>query len=78
MGLNGGMRELSDSEVEAGASTKWMPYFTAESAASTTQKAMASGGSVLSGPSQLGAGVIAVLADPTGAVFGLFEGDVDD
>jgi len=30
------------------------------------------------GPTRVGAGTIALVGDPTGAVFGLFEGPIDD
>jgi uncharacterized protein len=78
MGRNGGMREMSPEESGAGAPPNWMPYFTVESAASAAGTAKASGGSVLMGPARLGAGTVAVVADPTGAVFSVFEGEVDD
>lgn len=78
MGRNGGMRELSAEETQAGVPPNWMPYFTVDSVAATTEQAKASGGTILYGPVPIGPGTIAVLKDPTGAVFGLFEGEVDD
>jgi uncharacterized protein len=36
------------------------------------------GGGVLAGPLDLGAGRIAVVSDPQGAAFALFEGETDD
>lgn len=77
-GLNGGMRELSGENASSGAQPIWIPYFTVDSAASTSQTSEALGGSVQHGIAKAGAGTVAVLTDPTGAVFGLFEGDVDD
>lgn len=77
-GRNGGMRELSAEETEASVPPNWMPYFTVDSVQTTSEQAKASGASILYGPVPIGEGVIAVLKDPTGAMFGLFEGDVDD
>jgi uncharacterized protein len=76
-GLNGAMRELSDDGIRAEASM-WLPYFTVPSVSSATVAAEESGGRHRSGPVQAGEGRTAVVADPTGAAFGLFEGDVDD
>lgn len=78
MGRNGGVRELSAEETQAGVPPNWMPYFTVDSVQDATEQAKASGGGILYGPVPAGAGIIAVLKDPTGAVFGVFEGDVDD
>jgi predicted enzyme related to lactoylglutathione lyase len=36
------------------------------------------GGEVLAGPMNVGAGRIAVVSDPQGAAFALFEGKTDD
>lgn len=78
MGRNGGLRELSSEETGAGVPPNWMPYFTVESLQTTNEKAKASGASILYGPVPIGVGIIAVLKDPTGAVFAVFEGEVDD
>jgi uncharacterized protein len=77
-GINGGMRELSPEETGAGVPPNWMPYFTVESVPETIERAKASGGEALFGPAAIGAGTIAVLKDPTSAVFSVFEGEVDD
>src|SRR5690606_19415774 len=77
MGINGGLRELTTQERDAGVPPRWIPYFTVESAATAAAKAKASGGSVLNGPLAAGDGIIAMLEEPTGAVFGVYEGEVD-
>ena len=77
MGRNGGMRELTARERAADVHPHWMPYFTVDSAAAAAGKARDTGGSVLHGPAPAG-GTVAVLEEPTGAVFAVFEGEVDN
>jgi predicted enzyme related to lactoylglutathione lyase len=71
--LNGGLRTLQDDE-----SPYWLVYFTVagscDEAAATVREA---GGHVLAGPLDTGVGRIALVADPQGARFALFEGDID-
>ena len=77
-GLNGGMRELAPEQSEAGVPPHWMPYFTVASldeAIATTQGA---GGTLHAGPIEIPAGRIAVLSDPQGAFFAIFEGEMAD
>jgi uncharacterized protein len=77
-GANGGMHELAPQQREAGIPPHWMPYFTVASvddAIATTKEA---GGTLLAGPIDIPPGRIAGLGDPQGAVFGIFEGEVDD
>lgn len=74
-GHGGGVHELPADEA---ATPVWLPYFTVESVPAATETAAAAGGSVRVDPLRAGAGTIAVVADPTGALFGLFEGEVDD
>jgi hypothetical protein len=75
-GRNGGMRELAPEQQ--GVLPHWMPYFTVESADRAIEKAKAGGGALHAGPIDIPAGRIAVLGDPQGATFAIFEGDVDD
>ena len=42
------------------------------------QKASGLGGTVLAGPLDLPSGKIAVLGDPQGAAFAVFEGETDE
>jgi uncharacterized protein len=77
-GLNGGMRELAPEQREAGVPPHWMPYFTATSVDGALSTAKDSGGSLVFGPIDIPAGRFAVLHDPQGAFFAVFEGEVDD
>jgi uncharacterized protein len=74
--LNGGMRELAPEQQ--GIPPHWMPYFTVASVDDAIETASAGGGSVVAGPIEIPAGRIAVVHDPQGAFFGIFEGEVDD
>ena len=75
-GRNGGMRELG--RPGEGMASNWMPYFTTESAGKALARAEELGGSTLMPATQIPAGTIASVRDPQGAVFSIFEGDVDD
>jgi predicted enzyme related to lactoylglutathione lyase len=75
-GRNGGMRELG--RPGEGVAPNWMPYFTTESAGKALARAEELGGSTLMPATQIPAGTIASVRDPQGAVFSIFEGDVDD
>jgi predicted enzyme related to lactoylglutathione lyase len=76
-GRNGGMRELGPEQQ--GVPPHWMPYFVVESAAAATARTTENGGAVLAGPIDLPTGSrFAVISDPQGATFGIFEGEVDD
>ena len=55
----------------------WRAYFTVESTAATITRLQALGGSVLAGPIPIPGGSIAVVRDPQGAEFALFEGETD-
>lgn len=76
-GRNGGMRELGPQQ--AGVPPYWMPYFTVADADATIASANASNGVVRTGPMKIPTGArFAVLGDPQGATFAIFEGEVDD
>lgn len=75
-GRNGGIRELAPEQENV--PPHWMPYFTVESAADAVAKASELGGASHFGPMDLPNGRIAVLGDPQGAIFAIFEGEVDD
>ncbi len=77
---NGGIREQSAQEREAGLPAAWMPYFVVlDSARAAVEKTAELGGCVLAGPIELpNGGTIAALADPPGAAFGIWEGPLDD
>jgi predicted enzyme related to lactoylglutathione lyase len=74
---NGGIRPQS--EQEAGVPPNWLVYFSVEDVDATVSTAGEIGGRVLAPPMDLPMGSrIAVLADPQGAAFALYAGDVDE
>ena len=75
-GRNGGMRELGP--AEDGGPPNWVPYFTTESVGKALAQADELGGATIVPAMQIPAGTIAAVRDPQGAVFSIFEGDVDD
>ena len=76
-GRNGGMRELSPEQIEHRVPPSWLSYFTVGSVDATVA-ATESGGGLVGPVLDIPAGRIAVLRDPQGAAFGVFEGEVDD
>jgi uncharacterized protein len=70
--INGGIRPLRDGEP-----ANWLIYFSVPSADEAVERVRASGGEVLAGPADATVGRIAVVRDPQGAMFALYEGDVD-
>jgi uncharacterized protein len=74
--MNGGIMPLA--AQHGGAPSVWMTYFTVASCDDALAKAKELGGAVLAGPMEPGMGRIAVLSDPQGAVFSVFEGETDD
>lgn len=75
-GRNGSVRELAPEQE--GTPPHWMPYFTITSTDAALARASDAGGGTLAGPLDVPAGRFAVVGDPQGAVFGTFEGEVDD
>jgi uncharacterized protein len=73
---NGGIMPMT--EQQADTPPFWLAYFTVTSCDGAVARARELGGEVLAGPMELGAGRIAVLADPQGAAFAFFEGEIDD
>lgn len=55
----------------------WVAYFHVADADATAAATAGAGGAVLFPPTTIGLGRIAVLADPQGAVFGVFAGTTD-
>jgi len=74
-GLNGGMREQT--EQERGMPPNWLPYFTVEDADAAARKAEQVGGRKLLPTTSIHIGRFAVVADPQGAAFAVFEGQTD-
>ena len=76
---NGGIREQSPDERNAGIPPNWLPYFAVESADAAVAKAEELGAGVLMGPMDLpNQNRIAALHDPQGAAFAVAEGETDD
>jgi uncharacterized protein len=73
--LNGGMREQT--ERERGIEPNWLPYFTVESVDDAASLVGQAGGRMLVATTDISVGRIAVMADPQGAAFALFEGKTD-
>jgi uncharacterized protein len=73
--LNGGMREQS--EQERGIPPNWLPYFTVDSADEAARQAAQAGGRTLAPTTEVHIGRVAVIADPEGATFAVFEGETD-
>ncbi|HEX6115611.1 MAG TPA: VOC family protein [Solirubrobacterales bacterium] len=69
---NGGVME-----AQGGMPSAWIPYFTVESRDAAADKGVERGATEFV-RLELPAGNIAMLADPQGAAFALFEGEVDD
>ena len=59
------------------AAPHWRPYFTVDSVETTMERARGLGAVALLDPMRIGDGGIGIVRDPEGAVFGLFEGEVD-
>jgi predicted enzyme related to lactoylglutathione lyase len=75
---NGGMMALDRERMGADAPPSWMPYFGHEDVTRLVGEIDGLGGRLLSGPMQMPAGSIAILADPQGAVFAVWTGDYED
>jgi len=72
---NGAMRELS--ARDRGAPPHWLPWFTVDDVDEIARRAVSAGGNRLTLTSRNRAGRAAVLADPQGAAFAVFEGGTD-
>ncbi len=73
---NGGIMPMTEQHGDA--PPFWLTYFTVPSCDDAVGKVRELGGGLLAGPLDLGAGRIAVVSDPQGAPFALFEGETDD
>jgi len=73
---NGGFMPMTEQHGDA--PSFWIPYFTVSSRDGAIERARELGGALLAGPLDLPAGKIAVLADPQGAAFAVFEGETDE
>lgn len=75
--MNGGMARLPESAGEE-TPPHWLPYFGVDDIDAALRAAEDGGGANLAGPIEVPAGRLAVLADPQGAVFAVFEGEFED
>ncbi len=73
---NGGFMPMSEQHGDA--PSFWLPYITVSSCDKAVRKTRENSGALLAGPLDLPAGRIAVLGDPQGAAFAVFEGPTDD
>jgi uncharacterized protein len=69
---NGGIRPPQEGEP-----THWLVYFTVASCDDALDVTTDAGGAVIAGPLATPVGRVAIVSDPQGAAFALFEGDVD-
>jgi predicted enzyme related to lactoylglutathione lyase len=72
---NGGMRKQGDRERRVEPS--WRPYFTVESADHASDKALQGGGQVVVPPTDVSRARLALIVDPQGAPFVVFQGETD-
>ena len=71
-----GFGAMMDEQRAAGVPPHWMSYVAVEDAAATVARAGELGGSVRLGPLHIeGSGHMALLADPQGATFGIWQAD---
>jgi predicted enzyme related to lactoylglutathione lyase len=73
---NGGIRAQGPEEERV--RPHWLPYFGVVSCDESAAQAQKVGGTVLLPTVRVPAGGFAVVADPQGAVFAIFEGEFDD
>lgn len=71
--LNGGIRDLEP----PGTPPHWLVYFAVEGLEEALARIVALGGATLTGAIDIGRARIAVAADPQGAIFALYDGEVD-
>lgn len=70
----GGLMALSPDDRRSGRQPQWMAYVATDDIEATAQQARALGGKVLVGPQEIpNVGRFAVLADPQGASFAIFQ-----
>jgi uncharacterized protein len=73
---NGGYMPMSEDNGEA--PSFWLTYFAVTSCDEAVEKVQGSGGTLFAGPMDVPAGRFAVLGDPHGAAFAVFEGPTDE
>ena len=73
---NGGYMPMSEDHGEA--PSYWLPYFAVSSCDRTVDQVREDGGTLFAGPMDVPAGRFAVVGDPHGAAFAVFEGPTDE
>ncbi len=68
----GGMMEMPE-EIPEGTPVFWLVYFGVDDTDAAAARATALGATVLAEPTDIPAGRFAVIADPTGAGFGIIK-----
>ena len=76
--LNGGISALTDDEAGAGVLPNWGVCFAVSGADDAVARAGQLGGLVAIPGTDIAIGRFAVIADPQGAVFAVFEGETED
>ena len=71
---NGGMHEPNP----PGTPPHWLVYFAVEDIDAASAKAQELGGSLMAGPIDIGIAKISVVVDPQGAIFALYDGQLED
>ena len=74
---NGETLNANFSAAREGEPPHWRPYFMVESAEAAVARMRELGGEALAGPLPIPNGSFAIVRDPQGAVFAVFEGEVD-
>jgi len=74
---NSGRSNGGITATQPGEPPNWVPYFAVSSVDDALSEANEGGGATLAGPIPMPQGRIAVLRDPQGAVFALWEGTLD-
>jgi predicted enzyme related to lactoylglutathione lyase len=75
--LNGGMATIPEAAGDS-IPPHWLPYFAVDSIEAAVTAVRDGGGEVMAEPIEIPVGKLAVCADPQGAVFALFRGELDD
>ena len=77
--VNGGMIDISGDQFPAEIPPHWAVYFAVDSVQDAADKAAASGGSVVIPRTEIpGRGAFALLTDPQGVHFSIYEGTLED
>jgi predicted enzyme related to lactoylglutathione lyase len=78
--INGGRQNgaiRTQAEHERGIPPNWLPYFNVDNADEAARDAERIGGRTMISGTEIHSGRIAVIADPQGAAFAVFEGETD-